>query len=85
MGILTWIVLGGIAGWIASIVMGKNASMGVLANIVVGIVGALIGGFVFNLFGANDVSGFNLYSLLVAVVGSVVLLWLGSLVSHKNA
>jgi uncharacterized membrane protein YeaQ/YmgE (transglycosylase-associated protein family) len=75
MGIIGWIVLGGIAGWIASMIAGTNASMGLIANIVVGIVGALIGGFVFSLLGGSDVTGFNLWSLFVAVVGSVILLW----------
>jgi uncharacterized membrane protein YeaQ/YmgE (transglycosylase-associated protein family) len=74
MGIIGWIVLGGLAGWIASMIMGTNASMGLMANIVVGIVGALIGGFLFNLIGGTDITGFNLWSLFVAVVGSVVLL-----------
>lgn len=74
MGILTWIILGGIAGWISSMIVGSNASMGILANIVIGIIGAFIGGFLFSLFGGSDITGFNLYSLLVAVVGSVTLL-----------
>ncbi len=74
MGILSWIVLGGIAGWIASLIMKTNESMGILANIVVGIVGALIGGFLVSLFGGMGVTGFNVWSLLVAVLGSVVLL-----------
>jgi uncharacterized membrane protein YeaQ/YmgE (transglycosylase-associated protein family) len=75
MGILTWIILGAIAGWIASMIMKTNASQGLLTDVIVGIVGALVGGFVFNLLGAGGVSGFNVYSLLVAVVGSVILLW----------
>ena len=74
MGIIAWIILGGIAGWIASKIMGTDASMGLVANVVVGIVGALIGGFLFSLIGASDVTGFDLWSLFVAVVGSVVLL-----------
>lgn len=74
MGFLGWIVLGGIAGWIASKIMGTDASMGVVANIIVGIVGGLLGGFLFSLIGGSDVNGFNLWSLFVAVVGSVVLL-----------
>jgi uncharacterized membrane protein YeaQ/YmgE (transglycosylase-associated protein family) len=74
MGIIGWIVLGGLAGWIASMIAGTNASMGFFANVVVGIVGALIGGFVFSLLGGADVTGFNLWSLFVAVVGSVILL-----------
>ena len=75
MGFIGWIVLGGIAGWIASMIAGTNASMGVVANIVVGIVGALIGGFIFSLIGGTGVTDFNLWSLFVAVVGSVILLW----------
>lgn len=74
MGIIGWIVLGGIAGWIASKIMGTDASMGVMANIIVGIVGGLLGGFLFSLVGGSDVNGFNLWSLFVAVVGSVILL-----------
>jgi uncharacterized membrane protein YeaQ/YmgE (transglycosylase-associated protein family) len=74
MGIIAWIVLGGIAGWIASKIMGTDASMGVMANIVVGIVGALIGGFLFSLIGASNAVEFDLFGLFVAVVGSVVLL-----------
>ena len=57
-------------------VMGTDASQGIVCNVIVGIVGALIGGLVFNLFGSVGVTGFNLYSLLVAVLGSVIGLWL---------
>jgi uncharacterized membrane protein YeaQ/YmgE (transglycosylase-associated protein family) len=80
LNIILWIIFGGVAGWIASIIMGKNAQMGAVANIVVGIVGALIGGFLMNAFGAAEVTGFNLYSLIVAIVGAVVLLFLIRLV-----
>lgn len=76
MGILAWVVLGGLAGWIGSMVMGTNGSQGLLLNIIVGIVGAAVGGFLFNLLGGAGVTGFNLYSLLVAIIGSVVLLWI---------
>jgi len=74
MGIIGWIILGGLAGWIASLMTGTDKSMGVAANIVVGVVGALIGGFIFNALGGADITGFNLWSLFVAVVGSVILL-----------
>lgn len=74
MGIIAWIVLGALAGWIASKIMGTDAEQGWLANIVVGIVGALIGGFVFNLLGGSGVTGFNIWSLLVATLGSLILL-----------
>jgi uncharacterized membrane protein YeaQ/YmgE (transglycosylase-associated protein family) len=80
MSILLWILLGGIAGWIASLFMKTDHSQGIILNIVVGIVGAMIGGFVFSFFGAGGVSGFNLYSLLVAVVGAMLLLWVVRLV-----
>lgn len=74
MDILAWIILGGIAGWIASIIMHTNASMGMLANIVVGILGALIGGFIVQALGGDGLSGFSLQSLLVATFGAIVLL-----------
>jgi len=80
MNIILWIVFGALAGWIASMVMGTNAQMGALANIVVGIVGAIIGGLIMNAFGAQGVTGFNLPSLLVSIVGAVVLLFLVGLV-----
>lgn len=74
MGILAWLVLGALAGWIASLVMKTDAQQGMVANIVVGIIGAMIGGFVFRLMGSSSVNGFNLYSLLVATVGAIILL-----------
>lgn len=74
MSILAWLIIGGLAGWVASMIMKTNAEQGVIANVVVGVVGALIGGFVFSLLGGSGVNGFNIYSLLVAVVGSVILL-----------
>jgi uncharacterized membrane protein YeaQ/YmgE (transglycosylase-associated protein family) len=76
MNIILWIVFGALAGWIASMIMGADAQMGALANIIVGIVGAFIGGFIANLFGFGGVSGFNVWSLVVAVIGSIVLLWI---------
>lgn len=74
MNILLWIVLGAIAGWLASIVMKSRHEQGLIMDIVVGIVGAFLGGWLFGLFGGQGVTGFNLPSLLVAFVGAVVLL-----------
>lgn len=74
MGIIAWIVLGAIAGWVASLITGSDR--GIVGDVLVGIVGALLGGFLMNLFGQSGVSGLNLYSLLVAVLGAVVLLWI---------
>lgn len=75
MGIISWLIIGGLAGWIASKLMGTDASMGLMANIVVGILGAFIGGFVFSFFGGTGVTGFNLYSFFVAVVGASILIY----------
>ena len=76
MGFLAWLIIGALAGWLASMVMGTNAQQGLLADIVVGIVGAFIGGFLFNVIGVPGVTGFNVWSLFVAFIGAVVLLGL---------
>ena len=75
MGIIAWLVLGLIAGFIASKIV-NNSGQGVLLDIVLGIIGAFVGGFLFSFFGAAPVTGFNIYSMIVAVVGAVVVLWL---------
>lgn len=74
MGILAWIILGGIAGWLASLVMNTDQQQGVFLNIIVGIAGAFLGGLAFSFLGGQGVTGFNLYSLAVALVGSILLL-----------
>jgi uncharacterized membrane protein YeaQ/YmgE (transglycosylase-associated protein family) len=75
MSIIAWIVVGALAGWIASMIMKTDASMGALANIVVGIIGAFIGGWVVSLFGMNVSEGsLNIPSILTAIVGAVILL-----------
>lgn len=74
MGIISWIIFGALAGWVASKIMKTDHSMGAVANIVVGIVGAFIGGLVMSLLGGVGVTDFDFRSFLVAVVGSVILL-----------
>ena len=74
MGILLWIIFGALAGWIASMVMNTDSEQGPLLNIIVGVVGAMVGGYLFQTFGATGVTGFNLYSHIVAVLGAIVLL-----------
>lgn len=74
MSIIGWIILGGLAGWLASIITGRNERQGCLMNIIVGIVGAVIGGAIVGFFGGGGVTGFNLGSLIVAILGAVVLL-----------
>lgn len=83
MGILSWIIFGGLAGWIASLIMKTDKKMGLLANIAVGIVGAMIGGFLMSIINKTGVTGFNLYSFLVAVLGAVVLLFIIKAVGGK--
>ncbi|HEX4495534.1 MAG TPA: GlsB/YeaQ/YmgE family stress response membrane protein [Thermoanaerobaculia bacterium] len=73
MSILAWIVLGLISGFIASKIVNKSGE-GVLLDIVLGVVGAVVGGWLFNTFGQAGVTGLNLYSLLVAVLGAIVVL-----------
>lgn len=77
MGIILWIVFGGIAGWIASVVIKNDSSQGTAMNIIMGIVGAVVGGFLMGLVGQSGVNGFNLYSLFVAVVGAIVVIFIG--------
>lgn len=72
---IVWILFGGMAGWLAGSIM-KRDEMWPIDRIAVGMVGAFIGGFLMNLFGVAGVTGFDLYSLLVAIVGAVVLLFL---------
>lgn len=84
MGILGWIVIGALAGWISSMLTGNNEKMGAGANIVVGIIGGFIGGIVMNLLGGSGITGFNLWSLLVAVIGAVILLWIVNAIKRKT-
>ncbi len=84
MSIIGWIILGAIAGWLASIVTGRNAQMGLLANIIAGIVGALVGGFLFSAFGGAGVTGFNLYSLFVAFIGAIVVLLIWNAIAGRR-
>jgi uncharacterized membrane protein YeaQ/YmgE (transglycosylase-associated protein family) len=74
MNIIAWIIFGALAGWVASKIMGTDAEQGAIANIIVGIIGAFIGGFLMQIIGGSGVTGFNIKSFLVAVVGAVVLL-----------
>jgi uncharacterized membrane protein YeaQ/YmgE (transglycosylase-associated protein family) len=73
MSIIGWIVLGLIAGFIASKIVNR-AGEGFLMDIILGIVGAVVGGFIFEQFGAAGITGFNLYSMIVAIIGAIILL-----------
>lgn len=77
MGIILWIIFGAIAGWIASMLMGTDSGQGTMGDIIMGIVGSVVGGFVMNLIGKSGVNGFNLYSMFVAVVGAIIVIYIG--------
>ena len=86
MGIIAWLILGGIAGWIASMIMGTDAQQGILMNIIVGIVGAFIGGFVARLlgFGSENWELFDIGSWLTAIIGACILLFLVKAVTGRR-
>lgn len=86
MGILTWIILGALAGWIASIILKTNDQQGALGNIIAGILGAIVGGWLASaIFGLDGVSGFNLQSIIIAVVGAIIVLMIKGAVTGKKA
>lgn len=86
MGILSWIIFGAIAGWLASIITKNNAQQGAIGNIVIGILGAAVGGWLAGLlFDGVGVTGFNIRSFLVAIVGAVVLLLAKNALFGKKA
>lgn len=83
MSFIGWVVIGGLAGWVASLLV-KDKGHGLLLNIIIGVLGAFIGGFVFELIGGTGVTGFNIWSFFVALAGSIIFLWLISLVNRKS-
>lgn len=74
MSFLAWIILGLVAGFIGSKIVNKRGE-GMFLDIILGVVGAIVGGFLFSMFGAHGVTGLNIYSLIVAVIGAIVVLW----------
>lgn len=81
MGLIIWLVIGGVVGWLASIVMRTDAQQGIILNIVVGIVGAFIGGL---LFGGSINQAVTLYSFLTSLVGAIILLAIVNLVRRGS-
>jgi uncharacterized membrane protein YeaQ/YmgE (transglycosylase-associated protein family) len=74
MGVISWIILGLIAGWIGSKIVNKTGS-GMYMDIALGVIGAVVGGIIAGLLGFNGITGFNIWSLVIAVIGSVIVLW----------
>lgn len=85
MSILGWIIIGGLAGWIASKFVGTDAEQGIIGNIVAGVLGGIVGGFVFNLLGGKGVDGFSIWSFLVALVGAIIVLSIWKAITGKKA
>jgi uncharacterized membrane protein YeaQ/YmgE (transglycosylase-associated protein family) len=83
MGIISWIILGLIAGFIASKIVDRQGQ-GFWLDIALGVVGALVGGFLFDMFGATGVTGLNIYSMIVAVIGAVVVLLIYNAVTGRR-
>ncbi len=88
LGFILWILMGALVGWLASMVMRTNAQQGILLDIVVGIIGAIIGGALFQFLGFSgsniNTSGLSLYSLIVSFIGAVILLGIVNLVRRGS-
>lgn len=84
MNLLAWIVVGLIAGWLAKMISPGPERGGLLMTLIIGVIGALVGGALFNLFGRSGVTGITLYSILVATVGAVVFLWVWKMLAGRR-
>ena len=82
--LIAWIIFGALAGWIASLIMGTNERQGAIANIVIGVVGAVVGGFIVQALGGGGISGFNVSSLIIAIFGAIILLAIVKTASHNH-
>ncbi|NCO11887.1 MAG: GlsB/YeaQ/YmgE family stress response membrane protein [Candidatus Pacebacteria bacterium CG_4_10_14_3_um_filter_34_15] len=80
MSILIWILFGAIVGWISSMFMNTDANQGAIGNIIMGIVGSVVAGFLMPFFGMSGVTGFNFYSIIVAVVGAMVVIFIARII-----
>lgn len=83
-GILGAIIIGGLAGWIASKIMGTDASMGVIANVLVGVAGAVVGNLLLPMFGISGTTGWSLWSFVVALIGALIFLFVVSLFTRRR-
>jgi uncharacterized membrane protein YeaQ/YmgE (transglycosylase-associated protein family) len=85
MGLILWVIFGALAGWLASLINGTNEAQGWLGNIVMGIVGAFVGGFLYSLITDDGFeTGFNVGSLIVAVLGALIVSWLFSMITGRR-
>lgn len=84
MSIILFLIIGGVAGWLASMIMGTNNSQGTLGDIILGVIGAVVGGIAMSFFGEAGYTGFNLYSFFVAVLGAMLVIWLGRMINSPT-
>jgi len=82
--IITWVVVGGLAGWVASMITKTDAEQGLLGNIIAGIIGGVVGGFLVGLLGGEGFTGFNIWSFLVALLGAVVVLFIWKAITGRK-
>lgn len=84
MGLIIFLIVGALAGWLASVVMKSDSQQGLLGDILLGVFGAIVGGFLLNFLGEPGPSGFNLYSILVATIGAIFLIWVGRMFNQRR-
>ncbi len=84
MGIIAWLVVGLLAGWIGHMVVNRGGG-GFIGDLIVGAIGAFVGGFLFNFIGHSGVTGINLYSIMVAAVGAIVVLLIWNMIRRRSA
>lgn len=85
LGILGWIIIGGLAGWIASKIKGRDEQQGIILNIVVGVIGGLLGGWLLSLFGVDVAGGGLIFSFLTCLLGAVILLTIVNAVTSRRS
>jgi uncharacterized membrane protein YeaQ/YmgE (transglycosylase-associated protein family) len=85
MGIIGWVVLGGLAGWVASKFVGTDKQQGIVGNIVAGVLGGVLGGWLFSFLGGAGVTGFNIWSFVVALVGAIIVLMIWKAITQRKA
>jgi len=85
MGIISWIIIGGLAGWLASMILGTEEQQGLLGNIIAGVLGGIVGGWIMSAIGSEGVSGFSFWSFLVALLGAIIVLLIKGALTGRRA